>query len=106
MRESAYAPLSGASIGRAGRPVARVGLVARGGAAVPERVVHGGGGGGAVGLDEQLDGVQRAGPDLDLLGRVVREALLLVDAGDELGVEAQDAVDAQHVRDEVVGEQR
>src|SRR4051812_20969847 len=81
-------------------------LVARGGAAVPQHVVHGGGGGGAVGSDEQLAGVQRARPDLDLLGGVVVQALLAVDAGDEVRVEAQDAVDAQHVGDEVVGEQR
>ena len=51
------------------------GLVARLGAAVPEHVVDRGGRRGAVGGDEQLDGVQRAGADLDLLGGVVLEQL-------------------------------
>ena len=59
-----------------------------------------------VGGDEQLDGVQRAGADLDLLGRVVLDQLLGVDPGDEVVVELEHAVEPQHVRDEVVGEER
>ena len=45
------------SVGGGARPVARVRLVARRGAAVPQRVVDRGRGRGAVGGDEQLDGV-------------------------------------------------
>src|SRR4051794_8596323 len=83
-----------------------MGLVARCGAAVPEDVVDGGGGRVAVGGDQQLDRVQRAGADLDLLGRVVLDQLLGVDAGDQIGIELEHAVDAQDVWHEVVGEQR
>src|SRR3954466_2731385 len=50
--------------------VSRARLVARAGAAVPEHVVDGGRGGVPVRRDEQLDRVQRAGADLDLLGGV------------------------------------
>ena len=83
-----------------------MGLVARRGAAVPEHVVdRGRGGAGRVGLHEQLDGMQRAGPDLDLLRGVVLDQRAGVDARDEVVVELEHAVDAQHVRDEVVGEQ-
>jgi hypothetical protein len=53
------------SVGGAAGAVARAGFVAGGGAAVPECVVDGRGGGVAVGGDEQLDGVQRAGADLN-----------------------------------------
>lgn len=57
----------GASVGGAAGAVARGGFVARAGAAVPEGVVDERGGGAAVGCDEELDGVQCAGADLDLL---------------------------------------
>ena len=56
--------------------------------------------------DEQLDRVQRAGADLDLLGRVVVEQLATIDPADERRLELEHAVDPQHVRDQVVGEQR
>ena len=45
-----------------------------------------------------------AGAQLDLLGRAVLEQLPGVDRPLELGVESEHAVEAEHVRDEVVGE--
>ena len=48
--------------------------------------------------------MQRAGADLHLLGRVVLDQRAGVDPSHELVVEAQDAVEAQDVRDEVVRE--
>ena len=53
---------------------------------------------------EQLDRVDRAGAQLDLLGAAVDEQLAGVDPRLQRRVEAQDAVEAQHVGDEVVGE--
>ncbi len=47
-----------------------------------------------------------ARPDLDLLGRAVLDQLPAFDAGHQLGVEPQHAVEPQHVRHEVVGEHR
>ena len=57
------------SVGGGAGAVARMRLVARRRAAMPERVVDRGRGRGAVRGDEQLDRVDRAGADLDLLGR-------------------------------------
>src|SRR4051794_34640775 len=88
------------------RAVARAGLVARLAAAVPEHVVDHRGTRASVCGDEQVDGVQRAGADLDLLRRVVLEQLLRLDPGDERRLELEHAVEPQHVRDQVVGEQR
>ncbi len=62
--------------------------------------------GSRVRLDQQFDRVQRDGADLDLLPRVVLEQRAGVDASHEVVVELEHAVDAQDVRDEVVGEQR
>ena len=45
-----------------------------------------------------------AGAQLDLLGRAVLEQLAGFDLALQGRVEAQHAVDAEHVRDEVVGE--
>ena len=59
-----------------------------------------------MGGHEQLDRVDRAGADLDLLRRVVLDQLLGVDPRDELRLELEHAVEPQHVRHEVVGEQR
>src|SRR4051794_34183144 len=73
-RSSGPAAWSKASVRRARRAVAGMRLVARRGAPVPQQVVDRGGRGRTVGLHEQLDRVQRAGADLDLLGRVVHEA--------------------------------
>ena len=56
------------SVGGRPRAVARVRLVARRRAAVPERAVDRRRRRGAVRGDEQLDGVHRAGADLHLLG--------------------------------------
>ena len=56
--------------------------------------------------DEQLDSVDRARPDLDLLGRAVLDQLPALDSRDQLGIEPQHAVEPQHVRHEVVGEHR
>ena len=46
------------------------------------------------------------GADLDLLGRAGSQELLAVDAGGELRRVAEHALHAQHVRDQVVGEER
>ena len=67
------------SVGGGSGTVAGARLVARLAAAVPEHVVDGGRGRGPVGLDQQFDRVQRAGADLDLLGRVVLDQLLALD---------------------------
>ncbi len=74
-------------------------------AAVPEqRVYLGRGEVGAGCRGEQLDRVHGAGAQLDLLGRAVLEQLAGFDRLLQGGVESQDAVDAEDVRDEVVGE--
>src|SRR3954466_2597298 len=99
-------PIFGGLVLGTARAVARTRLVARLAAAVPEHVVHHCGRRVAVGGDEQLNGVQRARADLDLLRRVVLEQLLRRDPRDQLGVELEHAVEPQDVRDEVVGEQR
>lgn len=78
-------------------------LVASFAATVPERAIDLGwrewGGGG-----DELDRVDGAGAQLDLLGAAVDEQLAGVDPCLQGGVEAQHAVEAKHVRDEVVGE--
>ena len=56
-------------------------------------------------LRQQLAGVHRAAADLALLV-ARREQLAGVDAGGQRGLVAQHAVHAQHVRHEVVGEDR
>jgi hypothetical protein len=56
--------------------------------------------------DEQLDGVHPATADLDLGLRAGGDVLDALDAGEEVLVEAQHAVDPQHVRHQVVGEHR
>ena len=56
--------------------------------------------------DDQLDRVERARPDLDLLAGIVLDQLLALDPLEQRGVVIEEAVEAQHVRDEVVGEHR
>ena len=81
-------------------------LVARLSAPVPEELVDFGRAAARTVRDEQLDRVEGARPDLDLLRRAVLDQLLRVDPGHELRLEAQDSVEAEHVGDEVVGEHR
>src|SRR3954465_10749161 len=68
-----------ASVRASPRTVARNGLVALARAAVPEDVVAVRGRRGAAHRDQQLDRVQRAGADLDLLWRAVLEQLAGLD---------------------------
>jgi hypothetical protein len=73
-------------------------------ASLPQQLIDLRGAGFRPGRDDQLDGMDRAGADLDLLGRVMGDQLLAVDAGHEHGSEAQDPVQAQHVRHQIVRE--
>ena len=93
------------SVRRRARPVPRPCLVARQPAPVPQHVVDRRRRRVAVRGHEQLDGMQRAGPDLDLLRRAVLEQQALLDPPDQALVELEHAVEPQHVRHEVVGEQ-
>ena len=62
---------------------------------------------GEVGGDgKQLDRVEGAGAQLYLLGGAVDEELFGFDPVGQIGVEPEDAVDAEDVGDEVVGEGR
>ena len=95
------------SIGGAARAVARDGLVPRPLTALPQVLVDGRRGQPRpAGRDDQLDGMHRARADLDLLGRAMLDQLLPLDPGHEPRGELQDAVEAQDVGDEVVGEHR
>jgi hypothetical protein len=57
-------------------------------------------------LRYELDRVQRASPDLDLLSGSMLNQLFPDNALEELGLEVQDPVEPQHVWDEIVGEHR
>ena len=50
--------------------------------------------------------MHRTRADLDLLGRAVLDQLPALDPADQLRVEPEDAVEPQHMGDEVVGEHR
>ena len=82
------------------------GLVPRPLTALPQVLVDGRRGTRPAGRDDQLDGMHRARADLDLLGRAMLDQILPLDPGDEPRGEFQDAVEAQDVGDEVVGEHR
>ena len=56
--------------------------------------------------DNQLDGVQCAGAKLDFLRAAVLDQLAPVDPGDQSRVQAQDSVETEHVRDQIVSEHR
>ena len=76
-------------------------------AAIPEDLVdlgrgHGDRGGG----DDQLDGLHGARPDLDLRRRTVLDQLACLDPLDQGRREAEDPIEPQNVRHEVVGEHR
>src|SRR5689334_6695052 len=91
-------------VGGAARAVPGPRLVGRLATAQPQQLVDVGRAAvGSRGGDE-LDRVQRAGADLDLLGRSVLDQVTALDALRQCCVEAQDPVEAQDVGDEVVGE--
>lgn len=84
----------------------RARLVALGPPTVPEQVVESLRRELRARPRHELDRLDAARADLDLLLGAVHEQLARVDAGQQPGVVGQDAVDAQHVGDEVVGEER
>ena len=84
--------------------VARHRLVAGLRAAQPQKLIDVSRSGARPGSDDQLDGVQRAGADLDLLGRAVLDQLLAFDPADQPRFELEDPVEPEHVRHEVVRE--
>src|SRR5437763_10473801 len=87
-----------ASIRGRSRAVAGEGFVARAAAAEPQRLVDLGRATSRTCGDDQLHRTHRAGADLDLrLGAVV-DQLLAADPGRERRIEAQDAVQPEHVR--------
>ena len=97
----------GVSVGRRARAVARVRLVARRGAAAPEHVVDGGRGRARRARRRAARRRARAQARISTSsGEPCSSSSPRVDPGDERRVELEHAVDAQHVRDEVVGEQR
>src|SRR4051794_41027429 len=103
-RPARRSPLTCRLVEHGARPVPRDGLVARLLPAVPQpRVEHPRR--YAQPLPDQLACVYRARPYLLLL-LPRRQQLLAIDARGQLCVVAQHAVDAKHVRHEIVGEDR